>query len=561
MRFAWPWKREQPPAAPIVDVEAIQRAAEQRGREAALAEVKDGLERLNKAAAAPNSAWAGPWARGPVPGAFAYDNPWPFVTPQAPTRRPGQVLDLRTLRQLADTYDVLRACIQHLKREVASVPIRIVPKDKADKKQVTQSRIREAERFFAAGGGLGGAGGTRQQFEGALLEDLLVIGAGAVFFQIDRGGTLRAAEVIDASTIRPRVDAYGWPGPGEAWYEQWVMGLRRREFTLEELSFQGLGIHARSYTPYPTSPVEWLVGAVNSALRADDWNRTWLTDGTTPSDLIALPEGWTPGQIKEYFLFFDSLLAGDSRARQKTRFVPSGSEKVGNPTRKDQDFAEFELWLLRRTCAVMGVAPAAIGFAGEQYKVSQEGSMDSGSEFGAGVLIEHRDLLYTDILERLGYPSLKCESVTEREEPAKERGERVAALVAGGILTPNEARAEEGLDPIQGGETLFIPTTLRPLEQALEPPPDSAAPGAGGKPANGKNGGKSTNSTDTKRILGAWERKALNRLSRGQGAACEFVDEALPAEIRSQVEAGLPACATTDEVRALFACLEIATDG
>lgn len=34
---------------------------------------------------------------------------------------------------------------------------------------------------------------------------------------------------------------------------------------------------------------------------------------------------------------------------------------------KDQDFQEFKLWLQGRTCALMGVPPESLGFAGDQY--------------------------------------------------------------------------------------------------------------------------------------------------------------------------------------------------
>lgn len=549
----WFWQREKQ-SAPPVDVEALK------------AEIRESVRR--EAGAATVEALRAVWptnGSSPMMGApsfqpsstypvYAWDNPIWWSTPQPPTRRPQSQVTTQTLRQLADTYDILRDCIQHLKREVHAVPLRIVAKDKKDDSDGTQTRIIEAEQFFSLQGGIGGVGRMRTEFEGMVIEDLTVIGAAAIYYAPTRGGSPYEVVAIDATTIRPRVDAFGWPGPDEMWYEQWINGVMVTGFTRQEMTYTGLSIQSRSYSPYYASPVEWLIYVVTSALSADQWNRSWLTDGSSVQDIIALPEAWTPLQVKQFSEYWDQLRTGNIAGRQKTTFVPGGSQKVGTNTRKDQDFQEFELWLMRRTCAMMGVQPASIGFAGEQYKVSQQDSMESTSAFGVGVLLQWRKDLYDDLLLRLGYGDLECQNVTAREEKATERAERNTKLVSGGIKTPNEGRAEEGLEAIEGGDTLFISSTLRPLEQALEPPP---APGGNdGARAGGNRGDRDGNAdnpgNDTQRALGQWERKALNRLRAGKSADCLFAHPAIAHPYPPLIRERLAGCTTSDQVRAVF---------
>ena len=479
MRFPWQKIQPEPNAEPSVDLEALARSAAQEAATQAVGEMGAEIARALIASSPMQGAPVAGTSGSPYP-LYAYDNPITYSTPQAPTRRPGSIVTLDMLRRLADTYDILRSCINHLKREVSAVPLEIIAKDPADKGDTIQKRIQEAKAFFETAGGLGGPGRRRSHFESEIIEDLCVIGSAALYYRPNLGGTLYEAIAIDAATIRPKVDAFGWPGPGEAVYEQWVQGLKIAEFTREQMTFDG--IYPVSNSPYFKSPVEWLINTVNAALRSDDWNLSWLTDGNTPSDLLALPEQWTPGQVREWSEFWDSLYAGNSQKRQKSKFVPGGTQRVGNPSRKDNDFQEFMLWLLRRTCSIMGVQPASIGFAGEQYKVSQGDSMDSTSDFGAGVLLDFRRAIYDDVLGRLGYPDLKTENVTKTEEKAIDRATKNTALVSGGIKTINEARAEEGLDPVPDGDVVLVPSTLRPLEQALEPPEPPTAPGGGGPP-------------------------------------------------------------------------------
>lgn len=453
-------------AAALDAVEQVQRAA---GMSVGLNSVGLNSVGLSAGVNAPQPTIPGPDTGQSLYPLYAYDNPIWYSTPVPPQRRPGSIVSVQTLRQLADNYDVLRSCIQHLKREVAAVPIEIVARNEKDTGRKVKRAIADADRFFSQPGGLGGAGKRRSHFEGEIIEDLSVVGASAVFYQNTRGGQLMEAVAIDAATIRPCVDAFGWPGPGDTVYEQWIWGVLTAQFSREQLAYDGIA--ARSYTPYFASPVEWLINAVNSALRADDWNRRWLTDGNTPSEKLALPETWTPDMVMQFAAYWDAKLAGDSAERQKTKFVPGGTSKVGSDSRKDQDFQEFELWLLRRTCAMMGVQPASLGFAGEQYKVSQSDSMESTSQFGAGTLLDYRKATYDDILDRMGYGDvLECQNVTAREEKALERAERNAKLVIGGIKTPNEARKEEGLDPDPLGDQIIVGGIVSSLASVLQPP-------------------------------------------------------------------------------------------
>lgn len=552
MRF--PWTKQQP------DTEAIARSvARQVAEEVLNNAVETAVERVNNAAAMSPIPQIMPSANKGQHSLYQFDNPIVYSTPVPPTRRPGSIVTIQTLRQMADNYDVLRACIQHLKREVTAVPVAFVAvKDKDDRRK-TKKAIDFANHFFSTPGGLGGPGQRRSHFENKIIEDLAVIGAAATWFNTSYAGGLVEALPIDASTIRPKVDAFGWPGPGEKVFEQWVWGVKVTEFSRAELSYDG--VYPRSYTPYFASPVEWLLNVINSALRADDWNRRWLTDGTTVSDMLALPADWTPDQIKSFAEYYDAILAGDSSQRQKTRFVPGGSQKVSTASRKDQDFEQFELWLLRRTCAIMGVQPASIGFAGEQYKVSQNDSMESTSQFGAGTILEFRKAHYDDMLSRMGFDGLiQCENVTAREEKSLERANRNVALVAGGIKKINEARQDEGLDPDPDGNVLLVPITTRPLSQALAPP--EPPPGNGDGSQNTKDdpalpGDGPATDTDTSDVtkrshLAQWQRKAIRSLQRGQGASVPFESADIPAVTRTIIISELRQCQTPAEVKILF---------
>lgn len=394
---------------------------------------------------------------------YAHDYPWRWYTPQSPRRRPESTVTLDDLRRLADVWDVARSCIQHLKREVTAVPMKIVARD--DKAKGAEERIEQARQWFERSGGLGGRGRRRQQYEGVLIEDLCVVGAACVWFRSARNGRPYEVFPIDAATIRPRVDNFGWPMSDGVVWEQWIEGNLIRGFTRQEMQFDGLW--PTSYSPYPKSPTEWVILCAQTALAADQWDREWLVNGSMPAEMIAVPEHWKPGDVKAYAQWWNDTLSGDIRGRQMPKFVPSGMNKLMNPSRHDQEFSELSHWLMQRACSLYGVQPSSIGYMEQQYKVSQEGSFDQTSAFGAGVLLEWRKDHYDDLLERIGFPDLETQNVTDVEEDAGARTERLTKACGTPYMTPNEARAEDGKEGIEGGEKLFVPATMVPADELL----------------------------------------------------------------------------------------------
>ncbi len=505
MKLPWfekPNKLEPAPALTPEEMGAlIRETAKDAAREAATQAVEGTARELMREmiAVSPMMGAPDPMHTGAPFKVYGWDNPLQWSTPNPPQRRPGSMVSINTLRQMADNYDVLRACINHLKREVSAVPIQIVAKESGDDRKSTKRLIKDTTAWFEEPGGLGGIGRRRSQFESEVIEDLCVVGAAALYFARTRGGNLLEVLPIDASTIRPRVDAYGFPGPKEFVWEQWIYGALVQQYTRDDIRYDG--IYPRTYSPYFASPIEWLINAVNAGLRADEWNRRWLTDGNTPAMMLAIP-GVTPAQAQEWTAYFDAMLGGNTQDRQKMKIVPSESTIVQGEHSKDQDFQLFELWLLRRTCAVMGVQPASIGFAGEQYKVSQEDSMESTSQFGAGVLLEWRQAMYNDVLSRMGLADrLTVENVQAVEEKAGERATRNATLVGAGIKTINEARQEEGEKPITGCDEPMMQNTMIPVSVAMQAKPDQGDTGDpnaknnGGSGGNGSGGGKNGGSS------------------------------------------------------------------
>ena len=137
---------------------------------------------------------------------YYLDEPWKYWIVQNPKHLPGKLIDVQTLRLMADTYDVARSCILYIQGEAAATPLEVVPRD-PEAAGASAARVKEVEQWLTDDGALGGSARTRRQFEDTMIEDALVVGAYAVWYQLNKRGEPMQAFTIDASTIRPRVES------------------------------------------------------------------------------------------------------------------------------------------------------------------------------------------------------------------------------------------------------------------------------------------------------------------------------------------------------------------
>jgi len=394
---------------------------------------------------------------------YSIDNPWLYYVTTMPSKLPGKDWSTRQLRQWAKYYDPLRSIIEYLKAEAASTPIHFVPKPGYED-QDCEAAMKAINDFIGDQGALGGKF-TRRVFEARMFEDLLVVGAYAVWYQFDRRRRVLGCYNIDAATVKPIVDAFGWPSETVP-YEQWIIGVKTCDFKPGEIRMDGM--LPNTETPYFQSTVELAVGRVLSGISVDDWNTTWLTKGTSgTNDVWALPESFTIEQTREWMEVWE-LMNSDIAGRQRTKWVPAGSQKIGDHSRKDQEFQDFEVQTIRRLCALFGVQPASIGYTGEQYKVTQGDSMDASRRVGLGRMLAVRKEFYDDLCVRLGYPMLEMKDVEDETDRMATMAEIGVKSCGGAFKTINEVRADNGLPPVEGGDV--IPGTVKEPEPVEEVP-------------------------------------------------------------------------------------------
>jgi len=427
--------------------------------------------------------------------------------------RAGEGINFLMLRALAESYDVLRLVIETRKDQVAKMDWQIVPREDGKAKEGDE-RITALKSFFAYPDRIHSWGTWLR----IMLEDMLVIDAPTIYPRFNKGGLLYAFEPVDGATIKCLIDANGRPpAPPEPAYQQILKGLPATEYTSP---VSGTASNQLVYSPrnprahkvYGYSPVEQIIMSVNMALRRQMHQMEFYTEGTVPDALLEVPADWTVDQIKEFQLWWDSILSGQTGERRKVRFIPGGMKPHFTKEAILKD--EMDEWLARVVCFCFSVPPTP--FVKQVNRATAATAAESALQEGLIPLLKWvKDLMDFLIFTYFGYLDLEFAWKTEVDVEPKIQAEIDASDVSKAIKTLDEVRESRGLPPYEGGigakPLIYTASGAVLLEEAIKPPepmsaafgefggngggqePPGAPPpppqgGAGGKPGQGEGG-------------------------------------------------------------------------
>jgi hypothetical protein len=420
------------------------------------------------------------------------------------TPRSNEAISFDDLRALADNLPLLRAVIETRKDQVESMTWAIKPKLERGKKKPgkADARLEALNEFFR----FPDREHTFASWLRILLEEMLVIDAATIYPRMNKGGGLYSLDIVDGSTIKRVIDADGrTPVPPNPAYQQILHGVPAGDFSRDELLYVPRNVRANRL--YCFSPVEQIVLTVNIALRRDLSTLEYYTSGSLPDSFGTLPKEWTVDQIRSFQNWFDSLLSGNMAERRKLRFMPDGFkyQEAKQPPLKDQ----YDEWLARIICYVFSVPVTA--FIGTVNRATSETMRVQASQEGLVPLQNWiKNIIDLVIWKYFGFTDLEFTWSDDDQIDPLEAAQVQDLKIKNGSLGVDEARDEDGRDPIGVGNVVFTaggPVPLKEsIEQAIEnienpPPPPAPFPSDhnGGPPID-EAGAKPKQVGDTKEV-------------------------------------------------------------
>lgn len=375
--------------------------------------------------------------------------------------RSNDPVSFEQMRALAESYDILRLVIETRKDQMEKLRWSIKPKDAKAK---PDARCAEIEKFFRRPD----KENTWTTWLRMILEDLLVIDAPTLYVRETLGGDLYALEPVDGATIKPVIDDHGRrPPPGEVAYQQILKGVPAVDYTADELIYRPR--NRRTHKVYGYSPVEQIIITVNIALRRQANQLSYYTEGNVPNLLFSVPKEWNPDQIRQFQEWWDSVTQGQTK--HYGRFIPEGAKpvEIKQPPLKDM----YDEWLARVVCFCFSIEPTP--FVAQVNRSVAETSRQQSLAEGLGPLKTWVKELVDEVIEtRFGISDVEFGWIDDDVSTPKEKAEIAAIYVGAKVITPDEARADIGLEPLtpeQRAESWPAPPAM--VEPTEDPEPQS----------------------------------------------------------------------------------------
>ena len=392
---------------------------------------------------------------------------------------PTRLVPFSTLRDAADSIDILRRCIEVTKSKMNGLQFDIVLGADASEKIAAESggdhvramakarekytdEINRMREFWENPDKANGY--TWQDWINIAIEDILVIDALAVYPQPTVGGDLYGFQILDGATIKPLIDDRGMrPMSPNAAFQQILYGFPRSEFAATEEDPKADGEftsdqlaymvrNRRSTTVYGFSPVERALPLADIYLRRQQWIRAEYTDGVMPELMFTTDEDWgtNPDLLLAYERILNDDLAGQTEQRKRARLLPKGLTPIVNEGYGEKFKDTLDDYLVTSICGHFGVQPSEIGFSpkgglgGAGYS---EGQAENGEALGIGPLANWISKQLTNLsYTYLGMPrELEFKLLTSERKDTEENARKNEIEVRSGGKSINERRSELGL--------------------------------------------------------------------------------------------------------------------
>lgn len=424
------------------------------------------------------------------PRTFVYPTGWNYQQTQGDTTR---IVDGATLRQMAQSYDILRKAIEIRKDEIASLDWDIVPRQKKGSARVT---TRQANRQITLRH-MFKRPDHRHSFQTWIrmaVEEILVVDALSLATMRDMTDAVAGWRLIDGLTIHPLLDISGdrplAPTPA---YQQIIYGYPRLDCIDADdgvpfaaiLSYFAHNDIAdpvelryrpqtrRVYSPYGFSRVEMFLVHINNALRFQLWETAFWTDGNVPQALVAVPDNWTASQIAEFQAIWDARMSGNQARQRSLQFIPGGSQLLNSDAtiEHSKNYADY---LISMTCLCMDVTRRELGLEGKESVYDGEGKsspLSSSSETHMERLslrpLAHwlKSEIFDPILENdLDAADFEWTWPTLMSQNERAQAELNQVLVFSGQKSLDDVIVEQGYDPpgigrfvVAGNKVLYEP--------------------------------------------------------------------------------------------------------
>jgi len=296
------------------------------------------------------------------------------------------------------------------------------------------------------------------QFMGKLVRDTLILDAASIETEMkrDRSLGIDGLYAVDGGTIRLCTEE-GYNGADEIFALQVVQGRVRTAYTFDDLIYEPRNPRSDILSAgYGLSEVEMLVKTVTGYLNALTYNQKFFDSNSIPKGILHLTGNYDTKDLAAFKRYWNSMVKGVNNAWSlpvlvsKDQESRAGFERFGVEA-NEMLFARWMTFLTAVCCAIYGMDPAEINsdaFSAGSSPLSGSDTAErlaASKDKGLRPLLSYFENLFTDYVVR-DFSDKYVFRWTGLDEEDEEKRHELRKMV----LTVNEARAQEGYDPLEG---------------------------------------------------------------------------------------------------------------
>jgi HK97 family phage portal protein len=289
------------------------------------------------------------------------------------------------------------------------------------------------------------------------LRDVLEIDAGVMYKGRNVAGDLVELYSYDGARFLISLnehgiigeDSKGEPAPGYYQYSFRQVSAAPIPFKKNEIVYGRVNTNNELY-PYGFSPLQSIQQEVELMIQSTRFNKERFKNSAVPDGIVSVP------MDTDQMLTFKNAWETELKGRPH-KLLFHNSDASFTPlsmTNKDMEWLEGQKWYFHLVFAAYGLSPQEVGF--------YENSNRSTGESQERITVKNAIKPYLELIsakinreilpDLLGHDELKFKWFPKDDSAEKIEHEQMMSKLTAGVLTINEVRAIEGLDPVDWGD-------------------------------------------------------------------------------------------------------------
>lgn len=351
--------------------------------------------------------------------------------------------DINQLRSYAKSPWVLMVK-NAIKKQLMTTPWQVINSDEEDKTDYSED-IKRITTFLNYPNR---NGQTFWELWGAFVDDILDLDAGVIYKGRNYSNELTELYSFDGSRFLFKIDEHGII---DGFYQYSYQFPKNQPifFDTDEIIYGKIGINNSEY-PYGWSPLQSIQQEVEVMIQSTRYNKEFFKNNATPDGIVSIP--MQTDALERFKAEWEQQIKGKPH-----KLLFHNSEAAFTPlsnNNKDMEWLAGQKWYFHTVFGVFGLSPAEVGFYEDVNRSAQEGQERTTLRNAIKPyfkLIE--DKINRDILpEILKHDSIKFEFIVKDDVTEKLEHDQTMAKLNASVLTINEVRKREGLDPVEWGD-------------------------------------------------------------------------------------------------------------